>query len=92
MQDITVCSADTLSGAAWARLAPLSWISSSYHASLYKAQLQDAIALILGKCERSEQGAGRGESTITVVPRNRFHSVCYSEPPIPLSSQLSYVA
>jgi hypothetical protein len=50
--------------------------------------------MVLGKCEQSEQGAGRGECTETVyhvVPRNRFHPMCYSERSITLSSQLSYV-
>lgn len=45
-----------------ASLAPLSWISSFACALLYEAGLRDA--MVLGKCEQSEQGAGRGESTV----------------------------
>lgn len=73
------------------RLAPLSWISSFACALPYEAGLRDA--MVLGKCEQSEQGAGRSEFTVlcTIVPRNRFHPMCYSERPILLSSQLSYV-
>lgn len=45
-----------------ASLAPLSWISSFACALLYEAGLRDA--MVLGKCEQSEQGAVKGEFTV----------------------------
>lgn len=44
-----------------AGLAPLSWNSSLAYALPYEAGLR--VAMVLGKCEQSEQGAGRGERT-----------------------------
>lgn len=45
----------------WAGLAPLSWNSSFVYALPYEAGLR--VAMVLGKCEQSEQGAARGGCT-----------------------------
>lgn len=63
MQDITACSADTKSGTEWGQaLRRCLGFPSFACALLYEAGLRDA--MVLGKCEQSEQGAVKGEFTV----------------------------
>lgn len=73
-------------------LAPLSWNSSFAYALPYEAGLRDA--MVLGKCEQSEQGAGRGECTELCTmsyPETVSTPCAILSGRSLLSSQLSYV-